>query len=305
MRSIICVILLSVIFLASAWRDDAVRLTNIKALTLHKGEWTKARRTSPIRQLECVGGSAQHSAYQPEVVQCINMGDDGTGQVQWECKADLDEAVKFGRVVVSCEGYSSPNDPDVLVGSCGLKYNLEYTRKGQKETNTYGARDTYPSNKQYYTNSPIEESSSGFGSVIMFIVIVGIVWMTLSACSRRANRNEFPQTFAPGAPGYGAAGYGAGYDNGYGAGYGGAGLGSGVGTGGGFWSGMATGGILSWLMRPRNSGYTNPGYQAGHNTGYNTGYSAPSSNYGGSSRGSGSGSGASRTASGFGGTERR
>ena len=49
----------------------------------------------------------------PSSVQCLNVGDDGY-DVQWECKADLEKAVRFGPVTVVCEGYDHPDDPYVL-----------------------------------------------------------------------------------------------------------------------------------------------------------------------------------------------
>lgn len=50
-------------------------------------------------------------------------GDDG--QPQWECSADLPADGALGAVTVSCEGYDSPSDPYVLVGSCSLTYSLD------------------------------------------------------------------------------------------------------------------------------------------------------------------------------------
>lgn len=44
-----------------------------------------------------------------------------------ECKTDLDVVYKFGKTVVSCEGYESSEDQYVLRGSCGLEYQLDYT----------------------------------------------------------------------------------------------------------------------------------------------------------------------------------
>lgn len=48
--------------------------------------------------------------------------------LQWECKSDLDSSVRFGETTVVCEGYDYPDDPFVLVGSCGVEYTLERTR---------------------------------------------------------------------------------------------------------------------------------------------------------------------------------
>ena len=43
---------------------------------------------------------------------------------QWECKADMDNAFRFGNIEVVCEGYSYPEDPYILKGSCGVSANL-------------------------------------------------------------------------------------------------------------------------------------------------------------------------------------
>ena len=44
---------------------------------------------------------------------------------QWECKTDMDNAYRFGRIEVSCEGFDYPDDPYVLTGSCGVSYLFE------------------------------------------------------------------------------------------------------------------------------------------------------------------------------------
>ena len=55
-----------------------------------------------------------------QVVQCYNKGWDGD-DIQWECKTDMDNAFRFGKVAVSCEGFAYPEDSYVLKGSCGVK----------------------------------------------------------------------------------------------------------------------------------------------------------------------------------------
>ncbi|XP_029297956.1 store-operated calcium entry-associated regulatory factor isoform X2 [Cottoperca gobio] len=116
-----------------SWDDGSVLLRDIQALTLYKGRSTTARRSSPVAQLHCVGGSAGCQAFVPEVVQCQNKGWDGV-DVQWECKTDMDNAYRFGRIEVSCEGYSHPGDAHILKGSCGLEYTLELTEEGRRAT---------------------------------------------------------------------------------------------------------------------------------------------------------------------------
>ncbi|KAK5621234.1 hypothetical protein CRENBAI_011630 [Crenichthys baileyi] len=116
-----------------SWNQDSVLLRDIQALTFYKNRYTTARRSSPIPQLKCVGGSAGCHVFIPEVVQCLNRGWDGV-DVQWECKTDMDNAYRFGLIEVSCEGYSHPSDDYILKGSCGLEYTLEMTQEGQRRT---------------------------------------------------------------------------------------------------------------------------------------------------------------------------
>uniref|UniRef100_A0A0M3IWK6 Store-operated calcium entry-associated regulatory factor n=1 Tax=Ascaris lumbricoides TaxID=6252 RepID=A0A0M3IWK6_ASCLU len=46
--------------------DDRVRLTDVSTLTLVKGQYTTGRRSAPVLQLQCVGGSAK-GRYEPRV----------------------------------------------------------------------------------------------------------------------------------------------------------------------------------------------------------------------------------------------
>jgi SOCE-associated regulatory factor of calcium homoeostasis len=104
---------------------NKIQLRDVNVLTLRKDQYTTARRVTPILQLNCVGGSAKSESHKVETVQCTNTGFDGK-DYNWKCQSDLPSNLKLGKLSVSCEGYEYPNDPYVLVGSCGLKYNLEY-----------------------------------------------------------------------------------------------------------------------------------------------------------------------------------
>lgn len=64
---------------------------------------TSSRRTSPVPQLQCEGKACR--TYQPDVVQCTAVGDDGAGGLEWSCTAELPKGVRFGAVEVSCEGW--------------------------------------------------------------------------------------------------------------------------------------------------------------------------------------------------------
>ncbi|KAI0762059.1 hypothetical protein BC629DRAFT_1544677 [Irpex lacteus] len=101
-----------------------VALASIKSLTFYEDALTTARRTEPIAQLNCLGKGC--SLYTPEVVRCTNVGGHGT-DIDWKCEADLPEALRFGRVEVSCEGWSGPGDPFVLKGTWFISLLLRAT----------------------------------------------------------------------------------------------------------------------------------------------------------------------------------
>jgi len=98
-----------------------LELARIPALTFYKDSPTEARRTKAIPQLICFGKPCK--LYTPAVVRCHSLGGSGT-EIDWKCEADLPESLRFGRVEVSCEGWSRAGDPFVLKGSCSLEYHL-------------------------------------------------------------------------------------------------------------------------------------------------------------------------------------
>jgi hypothetical protein len=89
------------------------KLDAIRSLTFYKDTETQSRRGSYLPQLNCIGKPCR--LYTPDVVRCVNAGGSGT-DVDWKCEADLPEALRFGRVEVSCEGWNGPGDQLVMKG---------------------------------------------------------------------------------------------------------------------------------------------------------------------------------------------
>jgi len=114
---------------ALAHYNDRVLLKDINVLTLYKGRSTTYRRTYPVPQLKCVAGNGCYQ-YDIKSVQCYNMGFDGKDQ-SWKCETLMDPTLRFTNVKVNCEGYSYSNDPYVLVGSCGIEYELHTKQEFQ------------------------------------------------------------------------------------------------------------------------------------------------------------------------------
>ncbi|XP_029647932.1 store-operated calcium entry-associated regulatory factor [Octopus sinensis] len=268
-----------------------VLLQDINVITLNRGQMTTARRSSPVAQLKCTGGSAGCRSVIPQTVQCYNRGWDGY-DIQWECKTDMDKRYRFGQIVVSCEGYEYADDPYILAGSCGLEYDIDYVN--QKGSGSYF---------NHYSSK--HESGFGFGSIFTFLFVIMIIFFVYRTCfATPTNPSSFPGGAQSGStpsappPPYGfRSDYCSGQDapppyssTSH----------SNTGQQPGFFSGLASGAFLGYLFGNRggyrSNSYYNDGYQRdwfGSPTGYHSG---PSSSFSSSE---------TRTASGFGGTKRR
>ncbi|KAG0342138.1 Store-operated calcium entry-associated regulatory factor [Podila horticola] len=252
--------------------NQKVLLQDVRTLTLHRGRMTTGRRTSPVPQLNCIGGNACGN-FEPEVVQCHNAGSDGS-DVQWKCEADLPNNIRFGQLDVYCEGYKNPDDPYVLKGSCGLEYKLVYANGYQRQGYSWEDADIGNWVKQVKRRSWME-------TIYLFtwISVVGFIAISFlkKICQPAHPRDDPP-------PPYRASHHGGG---------------GGGGGGSGGWGGLAT--HLATRNNNRRQTYQD-------NAGYN--YRAPSSSYGSyagapATASPSSSSGSSRTATGYGGTKRR
>jgi hypothetical protein len=108
--------LLFVLFLATCLYATELKkkvlLKEVGALVFHRGETSYGRRTD-VPQLSCVGGTC------PDTVQCKNIGTDGE-DVMWDCSTTLPNGRTMTKAQVECEGWSSPNDAYITVGSCSV-----------------------------------------------------------------------------------------------------------------------------------------------------------------------------------------
>eukprot|EP00043_Microstomoeca_roanoka_P026893 m.12834 g.12834 ORF g.12834 m.12834 type:complete len:326 (-) comp7061_c0_seq1:1104-2081(-) len=279
-----------------------VRLQDVQVLTFVAGEMTTARRSSPVPQMSCVGGSARcHSDLLPSTMQCRNVGSDGV-DVQWKCDAEVDNSVKLGRTTVSCEGYEYPDDPFILAGSCGVEYTLEST-------------GDYSSRHGYYAGGSRHQPSSGGNHFFLIIVLGVLAYQLYKWCSFGTNRHGGDPLDRNRWGGPHGGGYNGGPPPDYPGGPGGpscspppySSVNPNTGGGWNFWHGFGLGGVLGALFAPRrnygygNAGYgyggygTRPGWGSGYRTQYNTG----------SNHGFGSSSSGTHTSTGFGGTRRR
>jgi hypothetical protein len=167
----------------------SVAMRDIKAVTLVAGRVTAARRGPAVPQLEC-RGSLCTEEFMPKTAQCYNMGSDGKS-VQWKCDAELDNRVKFGRTEVSCEGFEFTGDTEVLVGSCGLEYELLNSGNGGVEKRS--DRGTGVKNENF------AESVVAVFSFFLVVLVLFYVFTCLCGCCR-ANYVQPAATYVAAPP---------------------------------------------------------------------------------------------------------
>lgn len=172
-------LLITVVFIYRTESNEKVRLADISAITLRKGEYTTGRRSAPVPQLQCVGGSAK-GRFEPRVVQCYNRGFDGN-DVQWECKAEMSDHYEFGKIQVSCEGFSYPDDPFILKGSCGLEYELEFTESGRR-----AAGSKQPSAPPYEEEKPLLYHIT---TAVIILVVLSVIYIICTG-PRQGNEGD-------------------------------------------------------------------------------------------------------------------
>ena len=173
---------------------NKVLLGNVNVLTLNKDQQTSYRRTSPISQLNCIGGEARSHSHKVETVQCKNTGFNGK-DYSWECKADLPTNLKLGKLSVSCEGYDYPDDPYVLVGSCGLKYNLEYNQQSNTQYNQNNRQNVnHQTRTTTTTHYPHHYRTNYTADFISTLIVLSVIVFLCVICFTPRTRSTYIST---------------------------------------------------------------------------------------------------------------
>uniref|UniRef100_A0A8R1ERF3 Store-operated calcium entry-associated regulatory factor n=1 Tax=Caenorhabditis japonica TaxID=281687 RepID=A0A8R1ERF3_CAEJA len=104
-------------------------------------------------------------------------------------------------ISVSCEGYDYAEDPYILRGSCGLKYELEYTSgSGNRSVGRKGTSDRWD---QFAT----------FVVVAFIAYIIYVMWSNRSQNPANGGYQQGGGAGGPGGPGSGGGGGPGGYPN--------------------------------------------------------------------------------------------
>jgi hypothetical protein len=237
--------------------------------------------------LDCEKGC---NLYSPDVVQCYNKGFDGT-DVNWRCETELPTEISLYDTIVGCEGYSYPEDPYILKGSCQLSYSLKSSGHSQQSSHHSNSRQYYPPKSAYrdssansynnpftntYNSFPHLPSRPSIKSMLFWGAIIYFVWRFFFKSAKvhphhaagNPVNNPYQQQSAHPAGGFFNNMF-SGYNNGAGGFFNHNQKPPPPSKGGfGFWSGMGLGGLLGSWYSKRGQGQ-NQGYGAPPAAGYN------------------------------------
>lgn len=298
----------------SSKKKDAILLSNVEALTLRgHGARTTHRRVSSIPQLSCISHPSLCRLADLDRMRCTNQGSSySDADVEWSCSATLPDELRLGSTDVTCEGYSSSNDPYILKGSCGVEYRLVLTDKGEQR---------YPDLARSLEKSGPDSVEDWLGYLLLALLIGFFAWFIYSSCTNLSGINARQARRAPrrGWTGGGGNDYGPG-------GGGGGGFGGGFGDDDppppypgrkqyssgqreswrpGFWSGLATGGAAGYATGSRNRNRNYDDYRPNNGGGSSWPGSSRSTGESSSSGSRAGPSGNRHESTGFGSTSRR
>ena len=144
---------------------DKVKMRDVETLLFRKEMMTTGRRSKPVSQMICEGHPCKKNA--PDSISCKNIGWDGKDPI-WDCTTSEMKDTKLRKIEVQCEGYEYPDDPNILVGSCAVIFQLNYK---DEVINSLDWSRTRPDRK--------DEPAPLVGLMIM----TGMVWGMYSCCS--------------------------------------------------------------------------------------------------------------------------
>jgi hypothetical protein len=165
---------------------NKVLLSEVQTLSLQKNKFTAGRRNPPISQLNCEDGYCNNG---PHNMMCENVGRSDNDFV-WKCTGyGLTPGYMLGRADVSCEGYDHPDDPYILVGSCGVFFTVK------KDPSYVNNVPSYVNNIPYTTTTTTTISDYDYGyyygyyhdyPTINALFVLMLIFMMLAIVSTRS-----------------------------------------------------------------------------------------------------------------------
>jgi len=197
-KVLLCIGVVAVAVWSAPAGGDAMLLSDVKTLQFRAGEYAVNTRTpEDIPRLTCAYNPLEGKVRTPDNVICKNKGLDDGGNVVWKCEADMDDALAFDNIQVSCEGYNFPGDKYIRAGSCALTYTLKLTPAAKNKYNAppnaehYNVRvprgDANP--PPHYVQTGAVKATSGwtFTNVLILVLVCAVI---IRCCCKKGKKKN-------------------------------------------------------------------------------------------------------------------
>jgi len=103
-----------------------------------------------------------------------------TCEHQWKCEAVLPSQYSLEKVRVGCEGFHSSSDNMILAGSCGLKYEIDYSYS----ISSNGKNNTVFAGNNGRSSHGSFNDNEGAMIIMLSLVFVGLILVCLQNCNK-------------------------------------------------------------------------------------------------------------------------
>jgi len=205
-KIVLCLLAFVVVTVLSrdSYSNDRVLLQDVKILKFNAGETAVNTRTPEvIPRLSCAYNPLGNDNLLPTSVTCKNKGLDDVGSIIWKCEAEMDSALTFDNIQVSCEGYDRPGDKYIRSGSCALTYTLKIAPDAKPRSQQPIRENVPPPPPQGYQHprtvvrdhhehyrTPETKAASvwTFSNVLIFVLIVFLI---IRCCFKKGKKVDF------------------------------------------------------------------------------------------------------------------
>lgn len=117
-------------FVALCAADVAVKMRNIRSLVFLKDKLEVGGHRIGYNSGTRCQGDYCNDFYMPAAIVCRNLGFK-TDVVDWQCETDTSlSCIQMQNATVVCDGFSSPDDPEISLHSCMVVYSLALVHEG-------------------------------------------------------------------------------------------------------------------------------------------------------------------------------
>lgn len=161
----------------STYLTDRVLLQDVSVLTFKPGQYTSDHI---LPQMNCKGIYCDETYnYNVNSIQCKNTGFDGH-DVNWKCTAYINnKSSRYEYFVnnfqVMCKGYSYPDDPYILHGSCSVDYKVDKKLiKLPEQPRTHVHTQTTITDHNNYYNNDDDDWLTFFALLFILFFIIAL-----------------------------------------------------------------------------------------------------------------------------------